>query len=88
MKREARELVAIAVRAYNPELNVLASEMGENDMLVIMAEKYPQSSDEEMTYVVASYRLSTLILEPEVCFDGIVNLERARIVFEELVRTL
>lgn len=53
-----------------------------------MAEKVPQSSEEEVTYVVASYRIGELNFRPSVLIDGILTLERAWTVSEKMQRAL
>ena len=87
MKRLAKQLMALAVQAANPELNVLMMNQGDDNLLVILAENVPQSSDEELTYTVASYLIDKLRLEPDVLFLNIPTLSRARIVYEEVLRT-
>jgi len=87
MKRVARELMAIAVQVSNPELNVLMMNQGDDNLLVVLAENVPQSSDEEVTYTVASYLIDRPRLEPTIWFRSIPTLERARVVYEEVLRT-
>jgi len=87
MNRVAQEIMAIAVQVANPELNVLMMNQGDDNLLVILAEKVPQTSDDEVVYVVASYVIDSLRLEPETVFWAIPTLDRARIVYEEVLRT-
>lgn len=83
----AKNLMAIAVQVANPELNVLMMNQGDDNLLVILAENVPQSSDDELTYTVASYLIDKLQLEPTVLFLNIPTLSRARVVYEEVLRT-
>ena len=85
--RMAKEVMRTAIAVYNPELNVLMMNGGDDSLLAILAEKIPQSSDEEVVYVVVGYRMDRLRPEPDVLFWGIKTLERAKVVYEELVRT-
>jgi len=87
MNKIAKNLLALAVEVGNPELNVLMMNQGDDNLLVILAENVPQSSDEELTYVVASYVIDSLRLEPDTVFWHIPTLERARVVYEEVLRT-
>lgn len=87
MKRIAKQLMAMAVQIANPELNVLMMDQGDDNLIVILAENVPQSSDEEVNYTVASYLIDKLRLEPSVLFFNIPTLSRARIVYEEVLRT-
>jgi len=83
----AKRVLVSAIEMYNPELNVLMTNAGDDNMFAILAEKVPQSSDEELVYVVAGYKMDQLRPEPDMLFWGIKDLDRARVVYEELVRT-
>ena len=87
MNRIAKQLIAMAVQVTNPELNVLMMNQGDDNLLVILAENVPQDSEQELTYTVASYLIDKLQLEPSVLFLNIPTLSRARIVYEEVLRT-
>lgn len=87
MIKIATDLLKLAFEMGNTELNVLCMEPADDNMLFIMAEKLPQSSDEIVTYVVALYRLERLTIEPEVVFRDIPTLQRAQVIFEELRRS-
>ena len=84
----AKDLVFLAVELMNPELNVLVSELIEENRLVVMAEMIPQSSEDELFYVVTCYRLDRLDMKPEIRVNRIPTLERAQIVFEEFSRSV
>jgi hypothetical protein len=86
MKILAKQILVLAVEAANPELNVLISELAGEDILVVMAEKVPQSSDEGLTYVVASYRIDAINFEYNILFEDILTLERAQVIFDELMK--
>lgn len=83
----AKRVLRTAIELYNPELNVLIMNAGDDNLFAVLAEKVPQSSDEELIYIVAGYRMDMLRPEPDVLFWGIKTLERAKVVYEELVRT-
>ena len=85
--RMAKEIMKTAIAVYNPELNVLMMNGGDDDLFAILAEKVPQSSDEEVVYVVAAYRMNQLRPEPDILFWGIPTLDRAKVVYEEVTRT-
>jgi len=88
MNKMAKQLLALAVGMANPELNVLVSELVGEDILVVMAEKVPQSSDEGLTYVVVSYRIDAINFQYNILFEDILTLERAQIVFDELMKAV
>jgi hypothetical protein len=86
MKNLAKQVLVLAAETANPELNVLVSELVGRDIVIILAEKVPQSSDEGLTYVVASYRIDAINFEYNILFEDILTLERAQIVFDELLK--
>lgn len=87
MRKIATDLLKLAFEVDNADLNVLAIETADDNMIFIMAEKMPQSSDEIVTYVVALYRIEKLEIEPEIVFRDIPTLQRAQIIFDELWRS-
>jgi hypothetical protein len=87
MRRIAIDLLKLAFEIDNANLNVLVMELADDNVLFVMAEKVPQSSDEVVTYLVALYRIEKLKVEPEVVFRDIPTLQRAQVVFEELRRS-
>lgn len=87
MRRIATDLLKLAFEIDNTDLNVLVIETADDNVIFIMAEKVPQSSDDVVTYVVALYRIVELKVEPEVVFRDIPTLQRAQIIFEELKRS-
>ena len=86
-RRAAGEIMRVAAQVAHPEWNVLMTDRGDDDLLVVLAENVPQSSDEETTYSVAAYRIDKPNLEPDTYFWRIPTLERARVVYEEVLRT-
>lgn len=88
MTKIAKDLVFLAVELVKPELNVLASELIEENRLVVMAEMVPQSSGSELFYVVVCYKLDRLDMKPEIQINRIPTLERAQIIFEEFSRSV
>ena len=87
MNRIAKELMRVAIETMNDEWNVLMMDQGDDNLLLILAENVPQSSDEEVDYTVAAYRIDGPNFEPDVYFWAIPTLERAKIVYEEVLRT-
>ena len=76
-----------AVEMANPELNVLLSDVVENVILVILAEAVPPAGIDKVEYVVAAYKLDKVRAGPDTLFWGIPTLDRARVVYEEIMRT-
>lgn len=83
----AKRVLRTAIELYNPELDVIMMNAGDDNLFAILAEKVPLTSDEESVYVVAGYKMDKLKPEPDVIFWGIKTLDRAKVVYEELVRT-
>ena len=86
MKILAKQLLVLAVEMANPELNVLISDLAGKDTVIVLAEKVPQSNDEGLTYAVASYRIDAINFQYNILFEDILTLERARIIFDELLK--
>jgi len=87
MQRLAKEVLAIAVRMGYPELNILDMYGGIDCPLYVLAEEVPQSSDQELKYMVGVYDMDRAIMNPRLSVWGIPTLERAQVVFEEMKRS-
>lgn len=89
MDRVASKMIALGLRvAGEGYAEVLDAAFGDGHaLLTVLARNEPVTSDEPETFTVASYSIDEPELRPEVYFGWIPTLERARVVYEEVLRT-